>query len=150
MNLRLSLFCFLALLGACREDAPTATPEQARLLDSIEILNIRVDSLAKTNISGGGEMDYWQQGDDNRRALKKKGINDPETFISERLSRRTDLIPDKPVLGGQMSFSRISLLGDRWAIAAYEDGHVGGQLLLRYSLRDTAIQWKVMDHFSWD
>lgn len=149
MKFRFSLLSLLALVGACGENPPAVTPEQSRLLDSIEILNLRVDSLSKTNIGGGGEMDYWQQGGDNRRALKKQGITNPETFISEQLSRRSDLIPDKPVLGGQMSFSRISLLGDRWAIAAYEDGHVGGQLLLKYTLRDTAIRWKVMDHLSW-
>lgn len=150
MNLRFSLLSLLVLLGACREESPTAMQEHSGLLDSIEILNLRVDSLAKSNIHGGGEMDYWQQGGDNRRALKNQGITNPETFLSERLSRRTDLIPDKPVLGGQMSFTRISLLGDRWAIAAYEDGHVGGQVLLKYKLCDTAIQWKVMDHLSWD
>lgn len=147
-SLRTLVVCSLAsLLGlqACREENGTTAPVQTVLLDSIRILNTRLDSVSKTNLSGGGEMDYWQEGGVNRRSLKRLGIQDPATFISNDLSKNSTLIPVKPVLGGAMNFSRISLLGDRWAIASFEDGHVGGNLLLKYTLRDSVIRWKVLD-----
>ena len=146
-SLRTMMVCsFVSLLGlgACREESGTG-PDQKVLLDSIMVLNTRLDSVSKTNLTGGGEMDYWQEGGANRRSLKRLGVKEPATYISNDLSKNTTLIPVKPVLGGTMSFSRISLLGDRWAIASFEDGHVGGHLLLKYTLKDSTLRWKVLD-----
>lgn len=146
------LVCVLAgvlSLNSCKEEIMPAG-ELTALRDSILVLNTRLDSLSKTNLQGGGEMDYWQAGAQNRRALKARGIQDPATYISNDLSKHTTLIPVKPVLGGNMAFARISLLGDRWAIASFEDGHVGGSMVLKYSLQDTSLRWKVLDVASED
>jgi hypothetical protein len=58
--------------------------------------------------------------------------------------QHTNLIPMKAVLGGNMQFSRVSLLGKSWAIADFNDGHVGGEMLLNYSVKDTSIEWRVL------
>lgn len=139
--LSLGLTCFAL---ACKPPQASDAPDAEMLLDSIAQLNIRLDSLAKSDIHGG-DLDYWTQYSQTLNRLKKQGINDPKTFVANHLSEHPQLIPMKPVLGGRMQFNRIMLMGDHWAIAEFEDGHVGGEMLLAYSVdeKDT-IQWKMI------
>ena len=119
-------------------------PDAAVLLDSIAQLHIQLDSLAKGDIADG-DVNYWTDYSTTLSTLKKQGIAEPKTYVANKLSERTDLIPMKPVLGGTMMFNRIMLMGDHWAIAEFEDGHVGGEMLLAYTVdAKNNLTWKVI------
>ncbi len=53
------------------------------------------------------------------------------------------------VLGGTLGFySRedIHVLNDRWVLAWFEDGHIGGELLLKYEIDgDRNVHWTLLD-----
>lgn len=143
-SLFLLLACFLFVLHGCQTPQASDTPDAAVLLDSIAQLHIQLDSLAKGDIADG-DVNYWTDYSTTLSALKKQGIAEPKTYVANKLSERTDLIPMKPVLGGTMMFNRIMLMGDHWAIAEFEDGHVGGQMLLAYSVDSkNNLTWKVI------
>lgn len=80
------------------------------------------------------EGNRWYNPQTDGRVFLKQNITDPASFIKESLRGRTDLIPLEPVLGGQMHFGDMQLLGSQWIIAEYEDGHVMGQSLYEYTL----------------
>lgn len=73
--------------------------------------------------------------------LSKKLVND--------LIKHPELIPHNGVLGGKMGFYResdIKVLNDKWVFAEFEDGHIGGAMLLEYKVsKDGAITWKVLE-----
>lgn len=81
------------------------------------------------------------------RNLKEKlNIGDPVKYIKKELEKRKDLIPIEGVLGGTMHFSKIALLNGKWIYAFFEDGHIGGYLLIKYSVKENRnIKWEVMD-----
>ncbi|MGI9191037.1 MAG: hypothetical protein ACR2IL_02870 [Chitinophagaceae bacterium] len=140
------LFCFIGCLilglASCKPPQASDAPDAEVLLDSISILNIRLDSLAKTEVQGG-DLEYWTQYSQTLNQLKEQGIEDPKTYVANALSERPELIPMKAVLGGKMLFTRIMLMGDHWAIAEFEDGHVGGEMLLSYTVdAKNNISWK--------
>jgi hypothetical protein len=146
--MRTCLFCCLVILGwgyqACKPPQASDTPDAAVLLDSIAQMHIQLDSLQKGEIANG-DVNYWTDNSQTLHALKKQGIADPKTFVANNLSERTDLIPMKPILGGTMLFNRIMLVGDHWAIAEFEDGHVGGEMLLAYTVdANQKITWKAV------
>lgn len=81
--------------------------------------------------------------------LEINNIDNPIDYLKKDLIKRKDLIPYKGVLGGTMGFydeNNIHVLNRRWVFAHFEDGHIGGQVLLEYEiLKDGKINWKVMD-----
>ena len=146
--MRTSFFCLLILIGwglhGCKPNQASDMPDAAVLLDSIAQLHIQLDSLAKGDIADG-DVNYWTDYSTTLSTLKKQGIAEPKTYVANKLSERTDLIPMKPVLGGTMMFNRIMLMGDHWAIAEFEDGHVGGEMLLAYTVdAKNNLTWKVI------
>jgi hypothetical protein len=76
-------------------------------------------------------------------------INDPISYLKKELIKRNDLIPYSGVLGGTMGFydeNSIHVLNYKWIYAYFEDGHIGGEILLEYNiLEDGKILWKVID-----
>jgi hypothetical protein len=152
--MRYTLVALLAFLWvgfyACKPKQASDIPDAEVLLDSINQLQIQLDSIRKTDVRGG-DMDYWTQDSRTLNTLKKQGIPDPKTYVANDLSQHADIIPIKPVLGGNMQFNRIMLMGDHWAIATFEDGHVGGEILLSYSVdAQNKIKWKALQTFSND
>jgi hypothetical protein len=82
------------------------------------------------------------------RRFRERGLDDPLRDIPADLEGRPELIPDEPVLGGTMRFTRIVLLTDRWALATYEDGHIQGHAILEYVVEEDAeIRWTVVAHY---
>jgi len=81
--------------------------------------------------------------------LQKKGLSDPVNDLRKDLMGEPELITREGVLGGTMGFyfsEGIHVLNERWVFAYFEDGHVGGAMLLRFDiLPDGSIQWKVLD-----
>jgi len=135
----------VVFISSCNSKSTNSDLNQQQLLDSILKLNIQVDSISKTSLTTGGEMEYWQHDyNPNFSKLKSQGIKTPKVYIIDNLMRHNNLIPMKAVLGGNMQFSRVSLLGKSWAIADFNDGHVGGEMLLNYTVKDTSVDWRVL------
>lgn len=82
---------------------------------------------------------------------EQTGWEEPEAKIIDDLVSRPELIPHDPVLGGTMGFydrDDIHILNDRWVIAAFEDGHVGGYMMLEYEITDDQeLEWEIMDSY---
>jgi hypothetical protein len=51
-------------------------------------------------------------------------------------------------VGGTMSIRDSRILNDRYAMAYYEDGHMGGYMILRYEVTNGNITWRVVDSSS--
>lgn len=70
-----------------------------------------------------------------------------ERLINDLLDR-PELIPFDGVLGGTMGFytpDNIYILSARWVYARFEDGHIGGEMLLEYRIEiDGEISWNVV------
>ncbi len=78
--------------------------------------------------------------------LERKGLKDPVTEIKSDLMNHTELIPYPGTMGGTMRFTgpaSIILLSGGYAHARFEDGHLGGECLLEFTVKpDATIQWK--------
>lgn len=73
-----------------------------------------------------------------------------ERLIAD-LQKHNELIPHRGVLGGTMGFydpQGIRVLGPRWVLADFEDGHIDGRALLVYRIgRDGRIDWRLVDSY---
>lgn len=115
------------------DDAAQLTLKNDALEKEIKTLKSLNDSLLKANKV---EKNYWFNKDFNGAHLMRQGITNPEEFIENALRKRTDLIPFEAVLGGTMNFGKIQLLGNKWVIADYSDGHIQGRSIYEYRLND--------------
>lgn len=80
--------------------------------------------------------------------LRMHGLRNAPQQIIDSLNERPNLIPYKAGLGGSMRFWNIQLVKTQWVIAAFTDGHVTGDLLLNYKLKeDGSIEWKLLDSY---
>jgi hypothetical protein len=81
-------------------------------------------------------------------ALYRKGLRQPLLEIPVDLMRHPELIPLPGSVGGTMAFVSprdIHVLNRRWVLAACEDGHQRGELLLEYTVAGNGnISWKVL------
>lgn len=119
------------------ENLPDIEAQLTLKNDSLEkeivLLKNLNDSLITTNQSAENN---WFDKDFNGAYFTRLGIANPEEFVEKALKKRTDLIPSDAVLGGTMSFGKIQLLGNRWVIADYSDGHIQGRSIYEYRLND--------------
>lgn len=83
--------------------------------------------------------------------LKIEGLNNPVKELTDNLLKHPEIIPYKGVLGGKMSFqseSNINILNSKWVLANFDDGHIGGVMLLEYKVsKNGKIDWRVIDSF---
>jgi len=82
--------------------------------------------------------------------LKEKGLKDPINDLKLDLIKHPELISEEPVLGGTMGFyeDSIQIITKRWVLASFEDGHIGGHILLEYTVSDEGvISWQVIDSY---
>lgn len=128
---------FLTILFSCN----TNNEANEKLIEQVYILQIENDSLTdiltkdKMN-SDISETPQWYYPETDSRQLLESGIEEPEAYIKNALLEKTDLIPMDAVLGGTMHYNNIQLLGNKWLIADFEDGHVYGKAIFEYELRD--------------
>lgn len=119
------------------ENFPDKTVQLTIKNDSLEkeivLLKSVNDSLIKISQS---EKNYWFDKDFNGVQFTRQGIANPEEFVKNALRKRADLIPSEAVLGGTISFGKIQLLGNKWVIADYSDGHIQGRSIYEYQLND--------------
>ncbi|MDX9872858.1 MAG: hypothetical protein RBT41_10640 [Clostridia bacterium] len=83
-------------------------------------------------------------------SLKQQGLNGGLQEIVDDLIKHSELIPYQGVLGGKMDFyskEDIFVISDRWVLAYFEDGHIGGNILLEYRIKNKNISWKVIDSY---
>lgn len=109
------------------------------LKSEVEKLQIQNDSLmgviTNTKIEPEiPESPQWYFPESHSRKLLAAGIENPEAYIKNSLRENPSVIPMKAVLGGTMHFNNMELLGDKWLIADFEDGHVYGKAIFEYSI----------------
>jgi hypothetical protein len=110
--------------------------ENKDLKQKNDSLNIELKK-AKTN------KDYWFDSEYEGIDLVNKGIKNPEKYIKNSLQEKLELIPLNPVLGGKMFFENIQILGDKWLIAEYSDGHISGRTIYSYKLnKNNTLEFK--------
>lgn len=80
---------------------------------------------------------------------ERKGLNGGENQVIDDLLKNNELIPFKGELGGKMSFfkEKIFVISDKWVLAYFEDGHINGNMLLSYSVKNGNISWNVIDSY---
>lgn len=109
-------------------------------------LQLRSDSMVKFNgnpyINNLSDSLFNQ---DDIRYFSRRGLRNPERQILNSLYLQQDLIPAEGVLGGRMEIWHAVLLGRKWALAYFEDGHVAGNMLLSYQVEDGDIRWELVD-----
>lgn len=76
--------------------------------------------------------------------LKDYGLQDPVTDITVDLKKHPELIPYEAVLGGTMRFHKAYVLTPEWVLANFDDGHIGGHMLLEYDVSDGTISWRIV------
>lgn len=80
--------------------------------------------------------------------LLENGLSDPINQLKQDLINRIDLIPVEGVFGGTMriySPEQIRILPGRYVYAVFEDGHIQGNLILQYEVKESQISWKIID-----
>ena len=138
------LLIALFALQKSQRDKRTAQRNEARTLRDLSrdkaALMLRVRVLE----TGGLTIDDIAE-------LKKRGLKNPLSDLRNDLTQRAKLIPFKGVLGGKMGFydrDAVHILNRQWALAAFDDGHVTGQALLKYDVASNGtISWRVLDAF---
>jgi hypothetical protein len=74
--------------------------------------------------------------------LRRKGLANPPAQLRDSLRAHPELIPYDGVHGGTMGFNSIVLLEPSFAFAEFEDGHIGGAMLLEYHVaEDSRVTW---------
>ena len=125
---KLLVFSLLIMLGSCGK----STEEKNRTIE-IDSLNTEIremqraldtlsDLLMKKNYVTKDFSSYFDS------------IPEPEKFLLEKLVKKSELIPKKPVLGGTMHFTSISFINDQLILAEYEDGHIMGRAIYQYKM----------------
>lgn len=96
------------------------------------------------------EDQEWFDPDIHASGMVKQGISNPAQYIMQSLQDRTDLIPMEGVLGGNMAFRKMELLGEKWIIAEFDDGHILGRAIYAYNWNkgSNKIEFKLLDSTS--
>lgn len=139
-------FLLVVLLFGCNHKA-----EKAELMSKIESLTTQRDSLTdlKNQLeikldSINKENNFWFDNQNEGKELSEMGIKNPKEFIINSLIKKPELIPIEGVLGGQMKFMQVQLLGKECLIAYYEDGHTNGRALYSYKLNNGKLEFKLL------
>jgi hypothetical protein len=77
--------------------------------------------------------------------LRRQGLADPIQDLKRDLMKHPELIPFPGLEGLRMRFysaDEIAILGSHWVFARFEDGHIGGTMLLEYKVEHGRIAWK--------
>lgn len=153
--MRISIvLCLLLLVSACKESPKNTTLEEDS--SKITTLNNKLQTMEKERDSlqillDNATTNRWF-GEMESRAFKEMGIDTPEKYIRVALQNNPSVIPLDGVLGGTMFFTDIEILGTKWIIASYEDGHIMGRSIFTYKINPETLEVefdvldKVMDY----
>lgn len=151
------LLIILSTLGVACNDAPdgditSPLTDGDKLKDSLStiIKDLRGSLDSLQGQTKEDETDDWFIADLHAKELIRKGIEDPASYLRSELEKRPDLIPIKSVLGGKMAFRNIEILGSKWIIAEYDDGHIMGRSIYKYEWTEKdGVRFRVLDSVSW-
>jgi len=132
---------------ACLEETNQQLTEQLRALNIEPVGSVMVteqtDDMDEDEATQPIEVFSW-----DIQAMKRADLKDPLKDIISDLKRHRELIPYKGSMGGTMNFygrSKVWILTKKWALAYFEDGHIGGYLLLEYDItKGGGINWKTL------
>ncbi|MDX5420932.1 MAG: hypothetical protein LPK14_01660 [Hymenobacteraceae bacterium] len=121
--------------------------EQTEATDSLEEMVLPPDTMDLVPPGGARFVDeLGSLSESDIQRLKRKGLKNPESDLMNDLNRKqSKLIPTEGVLGGTMAIRDTRILNDRYALAYYEDGHIGGYMILKYDVNNGNINWTVVD-----
>ena len=144
----LPLFMLLLLFGCDHKS------EKAKLVSQIESLTTEKDSLVvlKTQLeikidSINRESNFWYQNETQGKQFLEMGIKNPKEYITNSLLDKPELIPLKSILGGQMKFLQVELLGKECLIAYFEDGHTSGRAIYNYKFNNGGLEFKLIKSY---
>lgn len=88
--------------------------------------------------------------DVDMRALQRAGLSQPATQVVADLVARRELLPMQGVLGGTMAFrpSDRWVVARSWVLAEFDDGHIMGRGIFKYTVKDGKITWTRLDWYS--
>lgn len=102
------------------------------------------DSLSKQLKEANQKLSNLFEEDYDASDLIKKGIVNPASFVESEF-RKKELIPLKAALGGKMTYENIQLLGSKFLITSYSDGHVDGKSIYSYKITDSNnLEFKII------
>lgn len=137
-------FLLVVLLGCTNNEA------NEKLIEEVYRLQIENDSLTEvitknTMKSENSETPQWYYPETDAKRLMESGVEDPKAYIKNALLEKPDLIPMDAVLGGTMRYNNMQLLGDKWLIADFEDGHVYGKAIMEYTIgKNDEVDFKII------
>ncbi|GAB2548015.1 hypothetical protein [Rufibacter soli] len=81
--------------------------------------------------------------------LKRQGLKNPEADLMNDLMRKQKTVLNASgSVGGTMAIRDIRILNDHYALAYFEDGHNGGHMILRYTVKNGAVTWTRLDSYT--
>jgi hypothetical protein len=137
---------FLLVFVSCNrkeiKDLGKSNYELNQKITQLELIN---DSLREANMFLDS-FNYWYNND--FEGINFEGIGQiKSSFIENSLQERVELIPAKAVLGGTMYFTKTQVIGNKWIVAGFEDGHILGMALYKYEIKDSKIEFKLIDSY---
>lgn len=106
-----------------------------------ETLQAKLDAVSCGSLLPSGDIAH----------LNKQGISRLEEDLASDLMQHRELIPFEGIMGGTMGFyssKDIHMLSSRWVLASFEDGHIGGHMLLEYKVDPGGrIHWRVLSAY---
>lgn len=121
------------------------TKQKTELLTQIEDLRSSLNKYQRLLERRPG-LNRW-----DLEKFQRRGLKDPLKEIIADLQKHPELIPYKGVLGGRMGFyfaDMIWVLNKKWVLAYFEDGHIGGWMLLEFKVfQGGKISWKVLESY---
>lgn len=146
---KITLIVICILLISCEKqhsgkETTSSNKENEILLKKNDSLSRKLQ-IAKEAIVILQDQNIWYDAEIDNTDFKNKGIKNPEEFIINELRKKAELIPMPAALGGKMSFGTIQLLGSKYLIAFYGDGHVEGKSIYSYKLNDSGtLEFKLV------
>ncbi|HSI71443.1 MAG TPA: hypothetical protein VK941_14495 [Gillisia sp.] len=122
-----AIFILLILLASCGRNSneETAFSQIDSLENEIRELKIANDTLSEQALRKSFVTKNYPAYFDT--------IANPEEFLLNHLQKKPELIPKKAVLGGTMRFTGITFINEELFVAEYEDGHIMGKTVYKYS-----------------
>lgn len=147
MNLKTYTFLALTLLFflSCSNNKANESLRQEIIELQIQNDSLMEIVMEKEKHLSSSETPQWFYPETDARKLFESGIENPEAYIKNALLEKTDLIPMDAVLGGTMHYNNIQLLGDQWLIVDFEDGHVYGKAIVKYTIgENNEVAFKII------
>lgn len=151
-----TLFLIVLLMFSCKQSGNQTEIFDAKnknlelTVDSLKYvtdsLNAKIDSHMASPNTDINKNNYWYMTSYDGENALKRGIENPEEFIETSLRNKPELIPMDAVLGGTMRFGNVQLLSDKWLIADFNDGHIEGKGLYKYTFKnDGSLEFKLLE-----